>query len=1136
MPQPTNKILALSMAGSFGMALFFALPAFAVPASVRIVDEADAPINGAKVWFRAAANQEIKTATTDANGIAQADIPADDDTSDLGWVIIYAHGKALARGPISATAPEGPNKGPKTFKLGPGGSISGLVQDKAGKPVANASVHLQYVMKQVRKAGGFPELIFFEESKGWETFSATTDATGHWTFDGLPPGWNANYGLLAPRFAKVNENVLISATGTTSAKPLIARPGAIVAGRVIDEKGKPLAAVEVYASDGNTGWDRTTTGADGNYRISRLSTGVFKVHAVSEDNAPRVASPLPSVRVKEGAVTQAADLVMTPGALVEGQVTDALTGAPIKGVTISVPSNSTKTDANGHYSVRALSGAGKIYVMGKPQDYLYPKVGSPSNNSNVTLAEGVTKTISFKLPPATPLKGTAQDEAGHPAEGAVIIAGQQWEETPATVGKDGKFSIKGMEPGPVELSTRGDWLLAQPRTVTLPLKEALVVKLKRSVNVPLSGRVIDEKGAPVANAEVALSEYIPITPTSASSSTVQVLTDADGRWTWTPQHSDTKVGAKGKKEGYRFVSGGEIQERKQIMAINGTMVTDDKASRPVTDIVLQKLTASLSGRVLDAGGAPVAGAYVWAPTSEGTTGPDGTWQLTELPPGPVEIFAATDKLFGSAKVDNSVVPQDAAPAIDISLGPLSSSPPEGAAARAFFDLVMAESKGEYAFNLLPALALSDPAAALKLTSDLKPETRDAYAAMILKTFAATNPTRAHEEIPNLLQENPAILTGEAAVRTAIEIAPYMPDEALAVYDRERPKLAPLKTTDFQAISPWLAMGALAARLDKPADATALVEPAIEALVQLVAAGPADQGYRYYLDSTFEVIASGGTKLVEQAIAKLPDEIRPLALAEAIAPLAEVDLEGAQNLLTPLKEKLQAETGDPLLNPHYYYHRGLFAIMGRLGPTNPEAALALARSVTINEYQSKALALAATWQPAAERAKLLQQAYDLPAEYAQPIWRLPIVRRALALDMTLGESLLTDMEQQTLKGNNVIDDMNRRSIIDLPWLMAPVHPGRARLLLEGEWERRKSQERGDSSDIAVAMMRVDWKRALEMAENLRKTDANGIMQDSQRRYTLQLMAQWVIAPADWRANVSFDAMRRMGIASIPSPMD
>jgi hypothetical protein len=1117
--------------------MVLALPAFAIPVSVTVVDQADTPVTGAKVWFQTPELDKTIMAITDEQGTATADLPVDADAPFKGRAVAQVVGKALGGATLLQK--------PTIIKLSAPVTLTGLTVDIAGKPVANVPVRLSNLY---RPSPRHETVAVIGEGPEWDAFTVRSDANGQWKFSFLPAGATANYELLDAHYVRIQGKQELPATGTAEATPLVARPGAIITGRVVDEAGKPLAAVSVTASSRAMGaagrWDNTITGKDGAYRLTRLGTGSFEVRARLEGNAARVAAPITNVQAKENEVAKAPDLIMTPGALVDGVVTDAATGTPLKGVYVSVPGNSTITSADGRYSARALPGDGNIYIMGKPPTHLYPKLGSPSNTMPITLAEGQTKTVSFVLPPALQLTGRVVDEAGGAAGGATVLlsANHSWDQLTGVADEEGAFEIVGLEPGEFKVAVRGDWTVVGPDKVTLPLQAPLVVKLRRTPLLPLRGRVIDDKGKPVLGVQVTIHESIPVSATGSIGSSRKVSTDAEGYWQWTPSQSNVTATVSAGKTAYRFVSGGKLTRGKDILGPNGLPIPNPTVQWEVSDIVLQPLVRTAKGRVLGADGKPVTNAIV-AALAGGASGSNaiqrniavtdatGNYSLADLPEGEVAFVAGEGNSFARISSAATTLP-------DMVLQPQAASGPNLAQAREVVRELIEASRGTRYYarsSLAYVIAPYDTDAAIELAGAARDDgkAQPGTVRAIVTQLMQVNPVLAQEKLPELLRQMPAPTEGYVSEYFAVSLIPFMrnnPDvEAMArsIFETGRAAVGKL---DFNASSDLtlayrlVGLALLAVHLNEPG-AEALVDSAVAIGMRHEAGQKETSGG---LGAVIEGLARSNIALIERALEKIPADNRAYALGRVVPELAQTDLAGALRLLEQIPGTSRPE-GSRLSNADPTYAFGLAAkpIIARL-QHDPAAALALARRVTSESHRSEALALAAQWQPKEEGKKLLREAFTMPGSEGEG--QLMVAAIALRVDPALAQELLQSVENHLLSeddGDRWGSDRRMSLLAALGFYLAQVAPGRSQALLEWEWARllTSSGDRNGSRNsriLAMAMVAVNAERALEMARSIPPVVKEDGSEDFSARFEAQRkIAQYMVAPEAVQRTIRFD---------------
>jgi protocatechuate 3,4-dioxygenase beta subunit len=135
-------------------------------------------------------------------------------------------------------------------------------------------------------------------------------------------------------------------------------------------------------------------------------------------------------------------------------------------------------------------------------------------SSTDTIAGGKpAKPPPAKPPPAKPapaaaafgsVEGTAVDEAGKPVEGAQVLLVREkpastWK---ATTDAQGKFSLKGISPGPLAATVRARGRIPFNGTFEVVAGRATTVDSKLEPGVRFAGKVTDTNGKPVSGAKV----------------------------------------------------------------------------------------------------------------------------------------------------------------------------------------------------------------------------------------------------------------------------------------------------------------------------------------------------------------------------------------------------------------------------------------------------------------------------------------------------------------------------------------------------------------------------------------------------------------------------------------------------------
>lgn len=546
-----------------------------------------------------------------------------------GWLAAYAPGRGaqgvLVNGAESAVA----------FRLSPAARVEGRVVDEEGNGVAGvpvwswsapgATLHPRRALMMVRAEMLQRPLLP----------AAVSGADGRFAVADLIPGIQ-RFTASRPGFPDADSGVLGAAAGATVPVSLTFAPGTWLAMAVRDTGGRAVAgaAVSVRAVAGSgpeSGLSRAgrpygsvppsaigVTDGEGRARLERLRPGRFEV----EIKAPgHVAKTLDATVAREG--TDLGVQTLEPGIDVAGRVVDEHEqGVADVDVVIEVfpgipgGTAAARTDAQGHFVVPDQPMAGEIRLL--------------------TRGGGVVATSStpVKLPPEGPvtvrvqraraLEGRVVDERdGAPVAGVTIAVtkelllaqGQSFRNVGnAESGEDGAFRVEGIGPGGHVLWISAEGFKPVRLEVDVPEDEAsrpVTVIMRRGLSI--SGRVEEATGAPAAGVHVDLA------PAAAEQGSrtgmgmrVDVRTDPEGRFS-----------VEGLDPGRYLLSVGDDA------GFGASEIVEAGANEEV--VLRLRAPGSLLCRVVEPGGAPVAGAEVMAMPAQTvaggvqrrTTGPDG---------------------------------------------------------------------------------------------------------------------------------------------------------------------------------------------------------------------------------------------------------------------------------------------------------------------------------------------------------------------------------------------------------------------------------------------------------------------------------------------------------------------------------
>jgi protocatechuate 3,4-dioxygenase beta subunit len=405
----------------------------------------------------------------------------------------------------------------------------------------------------------------------------------------------------------VAEDVLVTVAAGETMKDVQVRAskGGVVTLTVFSQNGRrPLANAYVYLSSSQSRLSASAeTGADGAARL-RVPVGSWSV-----------------VAGKEGWNTGQILLTIAPGQSYEqetylgqtlkvaGTVRDA-SGAPVAGAKVSVtPSfgnnGEVETDAGGRYEIKWQPFGFGFNMNGQSQPHWLMARSAERNLVARHAMEETTANLDLVLQPGLTLSATVQDASGNPvanAMGYVTVTsggnGFGWMEA-LRADASGRMEVSGVLPA--ESYTLGvnatgygsaSKQIRAPSRPTNLLTFPVVVLPK--ANQKLSGQVLGPNGKPLAGANVNMQ--------GEGQPPGQTTTDAQGRFSFEAVcegpvrlFANSQGGAGNFMNGNFEARGGDTNVVIRF-AVNG------QGGGPETRIV------TTSGRVLDAAGAPVAGA------------------------------------------------------------------------------------------------------------------------------------------------------------------------------------------------------------------------------------------------------------------------------------------------------------------------------------------------------------------------------------------------------------------------------------------------------------------------------------------------------------------------------------------------
>ena len=572
------------------------------------------PVPAAQVAVSLEEGADLATRTADPSGVARFEGLAHDRVA----VTARAPGRATETTWVSELSR--PVERRVTVPLEPGAVLVGVVR-VAGttRAVAGASV--------IGRQGGSVEGMS-SAYPGPPFARTTTDADGGFRVEGVPLGGIVSLDASAPGHSTTTRSLMLG-EGAADHPPVEIEiaPGALVSGTVVGPDGRPVAGAEVLAIavDDSTPlatlearlgpWGvamRTAasarTDADGRFEVDALAVPARYRFFARRDGIVRSALTDPPL---------AAD---APGRHAAGAV--ALRRAASIVVQILDPDGAEVVDARVWVDLMGMDlvpekGPRARFTLLPPGDYDVRVAKAPWATAvrRVTVVEGDEAEMTVRLERGVSLEGVVVDDRGTPVAGASVSASSDGDAGGgAATDAEGRFRVDGLRPGRYQVSASAQGHGRDGAEASAP-GGGLRLVLRRSGT--LRARLVLPTGAPPpARVQV----YVEELPAGGGSGWQQAWQGGVGDGHLAGARARVTLG----------VAGFAPVVRELDVAPGET--------RDLGDVVVDQ-GGELVGRVVDAGGAPRAGARLRAVMHGGfddvvaTTDAHGRYRLPRLPVG-----------------------------------------------------------------------------------------------------------------------------------------------------------------------------------------------------------------------------------------------------------------------------------------------------------------------------------------------------------------------------------------------------------------------------------------------------------------------------------------------------------------------
>ncbi|HCO92791.1 MAG TPA: hypothetical protein DIU00_02380 [Phycisphaerales bacterium] len=625
-----------------------------VDCSGKVVDwhghpVADAEVFGSENLYDYAAGRTGWTTpsrtTTGQDGKFELQVSAD----RRNYIYIVAWKKGLALGWQSVRFVR--SEQDMLVRLGQPAVLGGTVVDEAGRGISGATVRLCLKMGWM---GGSPG-VTFETPQDW--FTARTDGDGRFRFDHIPAGGTADIWVEAPGKASCWtywEHELSSLAGSrfqagrTDIR-IVLEPEGIIRGKVVNEdSGEGIAGIRLLARP-NAGYGNyscvptVTSGSDGDFIYKGLAANDYSMQVVAPyGKAADWVGKDVKVTVETGQMTEI-NVPVSKGGLIEVTILDAKTEKPIENAAVNVklPANfglhacwynSVRTNADGLARLRMPPGEANLRMWAKAYDYF-----TDPEPVNITKGEIIRREVSLVAYPF--VTGIVRGPDGKPVAGA-IVSSKPVSQEPSRTDEHGRFKVAWRPSSNI----RSVLILARDTERNLAglaeiEDEAQPLDVTVTPAFMIRGRITDLDGKAIPAAVVSLRASMPGWRTDAVPA---VFTDTNGFYEARVIPAPTEVFQ------YRLEVRAEGFGPSEHVEFPFDTAQDRKVEIP--PIVLMPADKSISGVIVDANGAPVAGVPIFItgpqgnrtgqPRQQSSSDEHGRFDVYGVCAGPLRIQAA----------------------------------------------------------------------------------------------------------------------------------------------------------------------------------------------------------------------------------------------------------------------------------------------------------------------------------------------------------------------------------------------------------------------------------------------------------------------------------------------------------------